>query len=256
MSKSIAMEFVRRINSHNVEAIIALMSDDHTFIDAHGNSVNGKEKMRSGWKGYFEWFPDYHIDITSTLEQDNTVALFGTASGTFKKIAEKDAAWNLPASWKAVIENGKIKLWQVFADTKTPFDITQKYPRADQSNSTHKVQGFGGIFFKSNNLKTLARWYDEHLGTEFGNGESCGFKWREHDDPGRIGQTVFGLFKESTAYFRPSKKPFMLNFRVKNLEAFLKKLKSEGVHVEEKTEIYDYGKFGWILDPEGNKIEL
>ena|ERR1700690_386151 len=129
MSTSIAMEFVRRINDHNVDAIVELMSDDHTFIDAHGNSVVGKDKMRSGWIGYFDWFPDYHIDITSSMEQNNMVALFGTASGTFKGIAKKEAAWKLPASWKAVIENGKVKLWQVYADTKIPFEIIQMNSR-------------------------------------------------------------------------------------------------------------------------------
>ena len=268
-------DFVAAINSHNLETIGTLMTDDHTFIDSHGNQVVGKGKMQAGWKGYFAWFPDYKIEIETMMEnacplaessrrpkrssrrRGDTVAAFGFASGTFNGVptSDKKNHWRLPASWKAIVVNGKIKLWQVFADTKIPFDIIDTYSMKP-ADTLNWVTGIGGVFFKSKDPKMLTKWYDEHLGTKFGEQQSYGFKWRERNNPDSIGRTELGIFGEKTKYFLPSEKPFMLNFRVKNLDELLKKLKQEGVHIEEKVESYDYGKFGWILDPEGNKIEL
>ncbi|HUL43590.1 MAG TPA: nuclear transport factor 2 family protein [Bacteroidota bacterium] len=128
----LALEFVQQINRHDVEGIGRLMSDDHVFIDAHGNAVEGKEKMRVGWKHYFEWFPDYRIDISITMEDHDLVLLCGEASASYQGLGNTDAArsWKLPAAWKAIVQSNKIKLWQVFADTKIPFEIIQKYSAA------------------------------------------------------------------------------------------------------------------------------
>jgi predicted enzyme related to lactoylglutathione lyase/DNA-binding transcriptional ArsR family regulator len=82
------------------------------------------------------------------------------------------------------------------------------------------------------------------------------FEWREKDDPERVGATVWEPFAHDTDYFDPSTKPFMLNFRVANLAALLDQLRKEGVQVDDKVEEYEYGKFGWIMDPEGNRVEL
>jgi hypothetical protein len=81
--------------------------------------------MKAGWAGYFQWFPDYKIEITELFEDEGTIAAFGFAEGTFKgiKTTNNENYWRLPAAWKAIIEDGKIKLWQVYADTKVPFDI-------------------------------------------------------------------------------------------------------------------------------------
>jgi len=125
MNKKTFYDFVSTINEHSAEKLYALMTDDHQFIDAQGNSVSGKDKMKAGWAGYFQWFPDYKIEITDIFIQGDTIAAFGFAEGTFKgiKTEQNKNYWKLPAAWKAVIENGKVKLWQVFADTKIPFDI-------------------------------------------------------------------------------------------------------------------------------------
>ena len=101
--------FVDRINAHDVEGLGALMTDDHTFIDAHGNEVNGKEKMVPGWHGYFEWFPDYYIEVTDVFagpnsEAGQTLAMFGFAGGSFK--GKESEAWRLPAAWKAIVKDG------------------------------------------------------------------------------------------------------------------------------------------------------
>ena len=128
MNKEIVYDFVNAINEHNVDKIYSLMTDDHTFIDAHGNEVSGKDKMKAGWKGYFQWFPDYKIEIVDIFFHGDTVAAFGFASGTYKEIKtdKSENYWRLPASWKILLSNNKIRLWQVFADTKIPFDIISK----------------------------------------------------------------------------------------------------------------------------------
>ncbi len=116
--------FIDSINAHDVESLAKLMSDDHVFIDPHGNEMRGKETMTAGWRGYFEWFPDYYIEITDAFENGELSAMFGFAGGSFKGNAE--AKWRLPAAWKAIVKNGTIALWQVFADTKIPFEVIER----------------------------------------------------------------------------------------------------------------------------------
>jgi ketosteroid isomerase-like protein len=126
-SKRIFDNFVDAINGHNVDAICSLMTDDHAFIDSQGNEVFGKEKMRAGWSGYFQLFPDYTIEITTVFIDGNTVGAFGFASATFEGLSsKKENYWRLPASWKADIKGDKIQCWQVYADAKIPFDIIDK----------------------------------------------------------------------------------------------------------------------------------
>jgi D-3-phosphoglycerate dehydrogenase / 2-oxoglutarate reductase len=116
-----------------------------------------------------------------------------------------------------------------------------------------RVTGIGGIFFKSNNPKELVSWYAKHLGLatdEYGST----FLWK--DNNGNNCSTQWAPFATDTSYFEPSEKQFMQNFRVNDLEILLKKLADEGVTIIGEMETYEYGKFGWILDFEGNKIEL
>ena len=123
-NKQTTLAFIERINAHDVQGLGELMSDGHTFIDAHGNQVSGKEKMIAGWRGYFEWFPDYYIEVTDAFEQGEELALFGFAGGTFKN--KEGESWRLPAAWKAIVKDGQVSLWQVFADTKIPFEIIER----------------------------------------------------------------------------------------------------------------------------------
>lgn len=116
--------FVDAINAGDVDALGELMSVDHTFIDAHGNEVVGREKMLAGWRGYFEWFPDYEIEVTQIFENGEEFGLFGYGGGSFKGKPER--RWRLPAAWKAVVKNQRVTLWQVYADTKIPFDIIER----------------------------------------------------------------------------------------------------------------------------------
>ncbi|WP_136482130.1 VOC family protein [Cognatitamlana onchidii] len=116
-----------------------------------------------------------------------------------------------------------------------------------------RVTGLGGLFFKSKNPKATKDWYNKHLGFNTDDW-GCTFWWK--DANGNSCSTQWSPFQEDTKYFQPSKKDFMFNYRVEDLEALLKVLKEEGVTVVGDIEVYDYGKFGWILDNEGNKIEL
>jgi predicted enzyme related to lactoylglutathione lyase len=119
-----------------------------------------------------------------------------------------------------------------------------------------KVTGIGGIFLKSKEPKALAAWYDKHLGFSFGENLYVTFKWINENDPNIPGNTVFSFFKNESGYFDPSASPFMINFRVKDLKALLEKLKEEGVPIIGNIQEEEYGKFGWIMDPDGNKLEL
>ena len=122
------------------------------------------------------------------------------------------------------------------------------------SDGTEKVTGIGGIFFRVRDPARMSAWYREHLGicTEDGHTD---FVWREHDRPDEIGRTVWSVFPSDTDYFDPARPAFMINYRVSNLERMPSQLRREGVAVE-KVEDYDYGRFAWITDPEGNRIEL
>jgi len=119
-----------------------------------------------------------------------------------------------------------------------------------------RVTGIGGIFFKSDDNKKLNEWYEKHLGIEMDSYGGHTFKWREMDNDDDVGATVFSVFKGDTDYFDPGKAPFMINFRVDDLHGLLAKLREEGANVIDKVEEFEYGKFGWVLDPDGNKIEL
>ena len=128
MNKKVFDDFVDAINEHNVEKLYPLMTEDHKFIDSYGNEVSGKDKMRSGWIEYFHWFPDYNIEITDLFIENNTIAAFGFAGGSFQgsKYNYLENYFRIPAAWKVTIENDKIKLWQVYADTKKQLDIIER----------------------------------------------------------------------------------------------------------------------------------
>ena len=118
-----------------------------------------------------------------------------------------------------------------------------------------RVIGIGGIFFKCKDVDKMNEWYGKHLGLET-SAYGTNFEWRHVDDPSKKGTTVWSPFKDSTKYFEPSAKEFMINYRVENIEYVVEQLKKEGVTILDDIASYDYGKFVHILDPEGNKIEL
>lgn len=118
-----------------------------------------------------------------------------------------------------------------------------------------RVTGLGGVFFKAEKPEQLYQWYEKHLGIKREpHGQGAAFRWR--DDGDAEGLTAWAIFTKDTDYFNPSKQPFMLNYRVENLDVLLDTLRAEGVWIDPKREDGDYGRFAWIMDPEGNRIEL
>ena len=119
-----------------------------------------------------------------------------------------------------------------------------------------RVTGIGGVFFKSNDPKALGAWYKTHLGIDVEEWGGAAFRWKGPDNPEGSGTTIWSLFASDTNYFVPSTARFMINYRVEDLHALLAILRDEGVQVDEKVEESEFGTFGWVIDPEGNKVEL
>jgi predicted enzyme related to lactoylglutathione lyase len=120
-----------------------------------------------------------------------------------------------------------------------------------------RVTGLGGVFLKCDDPQKMYDWYSQHLGlNRLETGEGVVFQWRDPQEPEQLGMTVWSLFPRDTSYFKDSRSPVMLNYRVHNLDELLATLKAEGVAVDPHREDYDYGRFAWTTDPEGNRIEL
>jgi predicted enzyme related to lactoylglutathione lyase len=134
---------------------------------------------------------------------------------------------------------------------------------AGDAKDEPRVTGLGGFFFKAQSPGKLAEWYRVHLGVELqpaGKGDNAprftSFEWSERDKADKHGSTSFSIFPADTKYFGPGSSQFMVNFRVANLDRLLAQLKSEGVTVIDKSDDESFGKFGWAVDSEGNRIEL
>ncbi len=127
--------------------------------------------------------------------------------------------------------------------------------QAAMNDTTPKVTGVGGIFFFSDNPEQAREWYAENLGLAV-NQYGSSFEFRNANRPDEINYLQWSPFKKGSEYFSPSKKEFMINYRVQNIDGLVEKLKSNGVTVLDEIESFDYGKFVHIMDHEGNKIEL
>jgi predicted enzyme related to lactoylglutathione lyase len=129
-------------------------------------------------------------------------------------------------------------------------------PEGSTKDTTPKVTGIGGIFFYSDNLKETQEWYTKNLGIEINEWGSSGFESRNLNNPDEIESLQWSPFKRGDEYFSPSKKDFMINYRVQHIEELVKKLTENGVTILDSISTYDFGKFVHIMDAEGNKIEL
>ena len=110
--------FIAAINRRAPSEICGLMTEDHSFVDSLGRTCSGRERMTAGWEEYFSMFPDYRIEVESVLAEEGLVAVFGSASGTYngRRGLVPENRIQMPAAWRAVVERGRIKLWQVYAD--------------------------------------------------------------------------------------------------------------------------------------------
>jgi ketosteroid isomerase-like protein len=127
-NKKIVLDFIAAINNGNIERMTELMSKDHIFIDAGDDKYTGKETMKEGWIGYFKMFPDYKIEVTDITENDSVIGVFGYASGTYKGLRNKMNSnyYRIPASWKAMVNRGKIGQWQVYCESKMVEQIVER----------------------------------------------------------------------------------------------------------------------------------
>ncbi len=118
-----------------------------------------------------------------------------------------------------------------------------------------KITGIGGVFFKCQDPNAIKKWYAQHFQLDMDKYGTM-FKFHPENKPDQLGYLQWSPFDKSSDYFAPSKKDFMINYRVENIEALIEELKEAGVNVLDEIASYEYGKFVHILDPEGNKIEL
>ena len=115
----IVQTFVERINRHDLDGLAELMTKDHVFVDSLGQRFIGRDKMRSGWRSYFNAFPDYEIRVDTVLRDGDRVALFGAARGTYAGVGTaQEKHWQTPAAWHAVIRNGRVREWRIYCDTE------------------------------------------------------------------------------------------------------------------------------------------
>lgn len=119
-----------------------------------------------------------------------------------------------------------------------------------------RVTGIGGIFIKSPNPEKLREWYQKHLGIPIESWGGTAFRWAGEHNPDGHGTTVWSVFNATSDYFKPSNSQFMVNYRVEDVKALIATLRTEGCQVDDKIDESEYGKFGWVVDPDGNKIEL
>jgi predicted enzyme related to lactoylglutathione lyase len=127
---------------------------------------------------------------------------------------------------------------------------------APTDDNTPKVTGIGGVFFISDNPKETKEWYKANLGFEMNEWGAVSFDSRDINNPDQINTLQWSLFKKGTDYLEPSKKEFMVNYRVQHIEALVEKLRANGVTIVDEMATYDFGKFIHIMDADGNKIEL
>jgi predicted enzyme related to lactoylglutathione lyase len=125
-----------------------------------------------------------------------------------------------------------------------------------KADTTPKVTGIGGIFFFSEDMKATKEWYAKNLGFDINDWGSSSFESRDINNPDVINSLQWTPFKKGSEYFAPSKKEFMINYRVQNIEGLVEQLKKNGVTILDEMATYEYGKFIHIMDAEGNKIEL
>ncbi len=120
--------FLERINQRDADKLAELLTEDHVFIDSLGQSVRGREKMRAGWRGYYAFCPDYWVSHEEIFANGNLVAVFGAAGGTIAadgKLPPENKR-RTPAAWLAIVENGLVKEWRVYADNKPVYDIVAR----------------------------------------------------------------------------------------------------------------------------------
>lgn len=118
--RDLVIQFISAINRHDVEALGALMPGNHRFVDSGGGRVRGRDEAMRAWAGFFRMFPDYRMEVHRILHDDGSVAVFGSARGTWAAagVSGKANRWEVPAAWEANVRDGRVAVWRVFSDTE------------------------------------------------------------------------------------------------------------------------------------------
>ena len=118
--KRVAAAYVNAINQHSVEGIADLMTEDHVFVDSLGTRIDGKQRMKAGWEGYFRMVPDYTIVIDETFVEGAVVVMLGTAQGTYSAngALRPENKWSTPAAWRGLIRGSLVAEWRIYADNE------------------------------------------------------------------------------------------------------------------------------------------
>lgn len=128
MKSKVLPDFINAINRADVDKMVDLMADDHTFIDSQDNKCTGIDNLKQAWIEYFTLFPDYNIELTGILKKKTLFYMVGYAGGTYKNLKNENNSnyWRIPAAWSAIIKNNKIQSWQVFADNSVVLVIVNR----------------------------------------------------------------------------------------------------------------------------------
>jgi|GEM_PF-1508249 len=206
-------------------------------------AVDAPNFLTVEWKG-----PQKFAEFMNKENALTQVSILFHPKGKFTQVTILHAGWGEEGQWEEAYDYF-YKAWEgALALLKTMVSKEEEAPKIG-------VTGIGGIFFKSKDPEKLKNWYNEHLGFETDQYGQA-FRWVQFENAQKTGSTQWSVMPADTKYFSPSDKPYMLNYRVGNLVALLEKLDKAGVQIAGEMEAYDYGKFGWVVDPEGNKIEL
>jgi predicted enzyme related to lactoylglutathione lyase len=228
-------------------------------------------RMRNGQKVVTEYlFIEKFADLWTYIAapKGQTITLFALVSSTNNEFIFENKEHDFPQQIIYAIDSDKTikatvkgeKMGQEKRFSFTLFHEDKKTDKSEQketimNDTTPKVTGIGGIFFRSKNPKEIREWYGKNLGLAIDDFGSP-FEFRNANKPKEINYLRWSPFDEASDYFAPSEKEFMINYRVQNLEDLVKKLRENGVNIVDDIEEFEYGKFVHIMDPEGNKIEL
>ncbi|MBX7051917.1 MAG: nuclear transport factor 2 family protein [Flavobacteriales bacterium] len=253
-TNTLLQSVITAINARNPTSIAELASDDISGNTTDGQPISGKNALQDQWAGIFRIFPDFSISVEKTITEGPTSIVIGTISGSLYGKKKDDEQFNLPCTVKMEMASGKLTSSVFYTDFTKIQSI--RATQLKTGSDAPGVTGLGGVFFKAKDPKSLIQWYNENLGLSINEHAYMVFEWRDDENPALKKSTTFSIFNEKTEYLSPSEKPFMINFRVNHIDALFEKFRAAGIQTVGEIDRFDYGNFGWIMDPEGNKIEL
>jgi predicted enzyme related to lactoylglutathione lyase/ketosteroid isomerase-like protein len=243
--------FIAAINNQDFAALAALMPENHTLVDSGGTTVTGRETMLAGWPQYFAMFPDFKIRAELFLQDGAIVAVFGSWSATYsgKRGPVPENAVSGPAAWRALVEGGQIKMWQVYADHTKTVEVMKRNEACRSHESKVKIRGTDFVVYQVSDLAAAARFYRETLGLSQEVYSEEG-QWAEFNC-GNVTLSLHGGMKlpEKIAGGR-------IALAVDDVFAACAELKSKGVRVVGEPVDYGVCCAVEILDPDGNTVIL